>query len=116
MNIFGQPMRMPRRRPTPRPLQPSLASEQASLTLLDVPVGCRAKIGSQPGSSGLGESAPGASTQGLAQLQAYGLQAGYWVFVLQRSPVVVLQIDQLELAMEKELAARVMVEEIAPAI
>jgi hypothetical protein len=83
------------------------------LTLLDVPLGCRAKIGdpSSFGSSSTSESNP--SLPGLEQLQAYGLASGYWVRVLQRTPVIVLQIDHLELAMEKSLAAQVIVEEIS---
>jgi hypothetical protein len=116
MNFFGQPVRLPRKQPAPRPLQPVPASGLAPLTLLDVPAGCRAKIGYSVGSQSHEGSDPSAPTPGLAQLQAYGLQAGYWVRVLQHSPVVVLQIDHLELAMEKELAARVMVEEISPTI
>lgn len=116
MNFLGQPVRLSRKRPAPRPIQPVPVSGLAPLTLLDVPAGYKAKIGVSPGSYSYEGSGPSSPTQGLAQLQAYGLQAGYWVRVLQHSPVVVLQIDHLELAMEKELAARVMVEEISPTI
>jgi hypothetical protein len=116
MNFFGQPVRLPRKQPVPRPLQPVPVPGLAPLTLLDVPAGYKAKIRVQPGNDSSEGSGPSSPTQGLAQLQAYGLQAGYWVRVLQHSPVVVLQIDHLELAMEKELAAQVMVEEISPAI
>jgi len=77
------------------------------LTLLDVPLGCHAKIGAPPTSAD-----PNSSAQGLDQLQAYGLASGYWVRVLQRTPVIVVQIDHLELAMENELASRVPIEEI----
>lgn len=68
-------------------------------TLLDVPVGHYARV--QEISSG------------LLQLQAYGLIPGYWVRVQQHSPVTVIQIDHLELALENELARQVLIEEIS---
>jgi hypothetical protein len=109
-------VRLPRKRHASHPLPAPPVSGQALLTLLDVPAGCRAKIGLQDGRFSQEGSGPGAPWQGLTQLQAYGLQAGYWVRVLQHSPIVVLQIDHLELAMEKELAAQVIVEEISLAV
>ena len=45
-------------------------------------------------------------------LQAYGLVAGRKVRVLQHSPVTVVQVELLELAMETELAQTVHVEEV----
>lgn len=42
-------------------------------------------------------------------LQAYGLVAGRGVRVLQHSPVTVVQVEHMELAMEKELACKVWV-------
>ena len=55
----------------------------------------------------------GISHQQKAHLQAYGLQSGQWVTVLQQSPVTVVQVDQLELAMEKELAEKIQVGEVS---
>ena len=100
-----------RRQSTPAPSQ---AARSSPLTLLDVPPGYRAKIAhlnSQAWDTPPGD--PAASPPGLEQLQAYGLANGYWVRVLQRTPVIILQIDHLELAMEKSLAARVIVDEIS---
>ena len=72
---------------------------QQAQTLLDVPVGHYARV------QGL--------SSGMPQLQAYGLTPGYWVRVLQHSPVTVIQIDHLELALESELAGQVLIEEIS---
>jgi hypothetical protein len=83
------------------------------LTLLDVPLGCRGKIGDPSNPASPSASEPNPALPGLEQLQAYGLASGYWVRVLQRTPVIVLQIDHLELAMEKSLAAQVIIEEIS---
>jgi Fe2+ transport system protein FeoA len=44
-----------------------------------------------------------------SQLQAYGLVPGYWVEVLQHSPVTVIKIEHSEVAMENELARQVLV-------
>ena len=80
------------------PVHPSRSL--ASQTLLDVPVGYHARV------QGLSSAA--------SQMQAYGLSPGYWVRVLQHSPVTIIQIDHLELALENELAGQVQVEEISP--
>jgi Fe2+ transport system protein FeoA len=48
-------------------------------------------------------------------LQAYGLVAGRKVRVLQHSPVTVVEVEHLELAMETELAGQVkIIQEQAP--
>jgi Fe2+ transport system protein FeoA len=47
-------------------------------------------------------------------LQAYGLVPGYWVEVLQHSPVTVIKIEHSEVAMENDLAAQVWVAEGNP--
>jgi Fe2+ transport system protein FeoA len=47
-------------------------------------------------------------------LQAFGVVAGRTVRVLQQSPVTVVRIEHLELAIESELAARVTVEAYDP--
>ena len=112
MNLFHHRQRSPGRRHKHRSSGATQGNGPTRLTLLDVPLGCRAKIGDpiSPGSSPHSDAK--ASLPGLEQLQAYGLASGYWVRVLQRTPVIVLQIDHLELAMEKSLAATVLVEQI----
>ena len=112
MNIFRLTRRLPGRHNGYR--SPHATSNTMPLTLLDVPLGCLAKIGTPATNGNLTGADPNSSSQGMAQLQAYGLSPGYWVRVLQRTPVIVLQIDHLELAMEKELASKVQVEEICP--
>ena len=54
----------------------------------------------------------GLSPNCFAHLQAYGLVPGYWVRVIQQSPVLVIQIDYTELALEMELAGNVYVTDI----
>jgi Fe2+ transport system protein FeoA len=46
-------------------------------------------------------------TKRRAQLEAYGVTPGAHVRVLQHSPVTIILIDQLELALEGELAKQV---------
>ena len=114
MNLFHHRQRSPGRRHKHRSPNEIQGNGPTRLTLLDVPLGCRAKIGDPSSPDSSPHSDVKASLPGLAQLQAYGLASGYWVRVLQRTPVIVLQIDHLELAMEKELADLVQVEEICP--
>jgi Fe2+ transport system protein FeoA len=47
-------------------------------------------------------------------LQSYGLSSGAWVTMLQSTPVIILRVDHLELAMEKEIARQIIVTEISP--
>jgi Fe2+ transport system protein FeoA len=75
------------------------------LTLLDILPGCRVKI------EGF---ATHLSPGRRSQLQAYGLVPGYWVEVLQHSPVTVIKIEHSEVAMENDLAAQVWVAEGNP--
>jgi Fe2+ transport system protein FeoA len=75
----------------------------AGLTLADVPKGWDARISSF--SQSIHE-------EKQAQLQAYGIIPGYWVQVRQRSPVVVVQIDHTELALETQLAEEIQVQMI----
>ena len=70
------------------------------LTLLDIPVGCHGMI------EGFSADIRPARK---SQLQAYGLVPGYWVEVLQHSPVTVVKIEHSEVAMENELARQVIV-------
>lgn len=73
------------------------------LTLSDVPPGWRAKV------VGFGD---GISPARRAHLQAYGLVPDDWVWVVQHSPVTVIQIDQTELALENSLASQIEVQHI----
>jgi len=73
------------------------------LTLVDVPVGWQAKI------SGF---TPGLSAERNAHLQSYGVVPGYWVRVVQHSPVTVIQVEHIELALERGLARKVLVTEL----
>lgn len=50
---------------------------------------------------------PGLAADRQTQLQSYGLAPGRTVQVLQHSPVTVLQIEQFEMALEREMAAYV---------
>jgi Fe2+ transport system protein FeoA len=79
---------------------PNGSGPRFPLTLLEVPVGCHVMI------EGFTESITPARK---SQLQAYGLVPGYWVEVLQQSPVTVVRIEHSELAMENELARQVRV-------
>jgi Fe2+ transport system protein FeoA len=72
------------------------------LTLADVPVGWQAKI------SGF---TPCLSAERNAHLQAYGVVPGYWVRVVQHSPVTVIQVEHIELALEDGLARKILVME-----
>jgi hypothetical protein len=72
-------------------------------TLADVPAGFRAKVG------GFCADLP---ADRLAYLQGYGLAPGYWVRVLQHSPVTVVQVEFTELALETELACEVQVDQM----
>jgi Fe2+ transport system protein FeoA len=78
------------------------AGAHLPLTLLDVPPGYQVKI------EGF---APDISPNRKSQLQAYGLVPGYWVEVLQQSPVTVIKIEHSEVAMENDLAFLVWVTE-----
>ena len=55
---------------------------------------------------------PGLSNERRAHLQAYGLVPGYPVKVLRHSPVTIIQVEHIELALERELAGGVEVKEL----
>jgi Fe2+ transport system protein FeoA len=55
--------------------------------------------------------APGIARSRLARLQAYGLIPGCRVQVLQVWPVIVVQVEHTELALENELAGQILVDE-----
>jgi Fe2+ transport system protein FeoA len=69
-------------------------------SLVDIPPGCRARV--------VGFLV-GLSDERKAHLQSYGLTPGTWVRVVQHSPVTVIQVEQLELALEGDLARQVQV-------
>jgi len=71
-----------------------------STTLADVPPGCRAEV--------VGFSA-GFPPDRRAYLQSYGLVLNYSVQVLQHSPVTIVRLDHLELALENDLARGILV-------
>lgn len=73
-------------------------------TLANVLPGCRAKV------IGYSQSVP---RKRKTRLQAYGLVPGHEVQVVQHSPVTVVQIEHMELALEGELASQISVEEVA---
>ncbi len=73
-------------------------------TLADVPAGWSARI-AETGS---------ASAPRRQQLRAYGLEALTWVRVIQHLPVTVVAVAGTELALESELARRVVVDSLKP--
>lgn len=81
-------------------IQPSQQAQTAANTLAAVRPGGIAQV------EGFH---PGLASDRRAHLQAYGLVPGARVRVLQHSPVTVVQIEHLELALERDLAAKVRV-------
>jgi Fe2+ transport system protein FeoA len=45
-----------------------------------------------------------------AYLQSYGLVIDYWVQVVQHSPITIVRLDHIELALENELASGIIVQ------
>jgi Fe2+ transport system protein FeoA len=81
----------------------SASCDRAGKCLSDVPTGEVVEI--------CGFS-PQLSPDRKAHLQAYGLTTGYPVRILQTSPVIIIQVENLELALERELAAKIHVTDI----
>lgn len=54
---------------------------------------------------------PGISSARAWNLQSYGLVPGCWLLVKQQSPVTIVQVEHLELALERGLAAFIRVED-----
>jgi Fe2+ transport system protein FeoA len=71
---------------------------QEGITLADVPAGCKARVQ---------EFTADLPLDRCAYLQAYGLVPGYWVQVLQHSPVTIIRLDHLELALENDIARNI---------
>jgi Fe2+ transport system protein FeoA len=78
----------------------NLSSDPESTTLADVPPGGKAEI--------IGFSA-GFPADRRAYLQAYGLVVNYPVEVVQHSPVTIVKLDHIELALESDLARGILV-------
>ncbi len=73
-------------------------------TLVDVPVGWRARI------AGI-EGVPASRKD---QLRAYGLLSGDWIRVLQHTPVTVALVEHTELALDADLAHCILVDGCEP--
>ena len=87
-----------------KPVDRSFSSPQENgLTLVDIAPGCQAKV------IGFSQRLPPGRK---AHLQAYGLLPGYTVRIIQHSPVTVIQIEHMELALERELAHQVLVVQV----
>jgi hypothetical protein len=71
------------------------------LTLADAPLGCKVKV--------VGFSA-GVPQDRRFYLQAYGLVVNYWVQVVQHKPVTIVRLDNIELALENDLARGILVQ------
>lgn len=96
MNLFTHPRHFRfRRRFGHGPSHPKIAPNMIN-TLANTPVGCRVRV--------VGFS-PGLAGERRTQLQSYGLAPGQTIRVIQHVPVTVLQIEQFELALEREMAA-----------
>ncbi len=54
----------------------------------------------------------GLSSDRTWHLQSYGVVAGCWLRVIQQSPVTIVQVEHLELALERGLAAMIQVDGI----
>lgn len=80
--------RFPRHKKFPR-------KSQQGLTLADVPPGCTAEF------MGFADSFP---ADRKASLQAYGLVVNHKVQVVQHAPVTIIRLDNIELALERDLA------------
>jgi Fe2+ transport system protein FeoA len=80
------------------------ATGRLAATLVEVPAGWRARLLSW-------EALPAARRQ---QLRAYGLGEQDWIHVLQHSPTTVIRVRHTELALERELAAAILVEAAEP--
>jgi len=73
-------------------------------TLAEVSPGCKAKV------VGFSDEFP---LDQRAYLQAYGLVPNHWVQVVQHSPVTIVRLDNLELALESDIARGIQVQNIS---
>ena len=100
MTLFDRPS-VPQedRRPT---FQKPDRERVSPCALADVPLDCRARVADV-------SALPVAQRE---QLHGYGLLPGRVLRVMQRTPVTVVQIDHIELAIELEVAQAVQVDEL----
>jgi Fe2+ transport system protein FeoA len=89
----------------PEPAVPDTAERASAATsaLADIPLGQRARV------VGVG-ALPGAQRE---QLHGYGILPGRVLRVVQRTPLIVVQVEHAELAIETEVARGVWVDELS---
>ena len=106
MMLFTWQRRFRKRRHTSPSLEDRAGIEGAfkKFTLADVPPGCQARVAG---------FLPGLSAERRSHLLSYGLVPGYWLRLVQHSPVTIVQVEHLELALERDLACKVQVIEIS---
>lgn len=75
--------------------------QNGQMTLADVPPGSHAKVVRFKADF---------PPDRRAYLQSYGLVMDYWVQVVQHSPITIVRLDHLELALESELAGGIIVQ------
>jgi len=80
------------------------SSGEDGTTLAEVPPGYKAEF------VGFSDKFP---PDQRAYLQAYGLMPNHWVQVVQHSPVTIVRLDYLELALEGDLARGIQVQKIS---
>ncbi len=97
MTIFGLDFGFRQLRRQDRSMAAPVVKE---MTLADVPVGHSACV--------VG-FLPGMPAERQAHLQAYGMSPCYPLRVVQHKPVMIIQIDHIELALERDLACLVQV-------
>ena len=101
MTLFGIEITAPfHLRTKSRSWKKPASTDRTAITLLDVPDGCQAVV------KGFLHGMP---AQRHAQLRAYGLAPGCPVIVVQHTPVTVIRIEHLELALEHGLAREIQV-------
>ncbi len=77
------------------------------IRLIDVPPGHEISV------RGFSESI---SASNLAHLQAYGVVLGQKLFIQQQSPVTMVRFEHTELALDRDLAQNILVQDIDPVI
>lgn len=87
----------------PEPAQSSGEARPNHATLRDLPPGSRARVC---------EYASRTPARCREALTSYGLCPGQWLCVRRTSPVTVIEVDQLELALEQELAQWIEIDQL----
>jgi Fe2+ transport system protein FeoA len=91
-------LREPRRRASQTPIHPESSGRHRSL--VEVLAGRRVRL------CGFGKEM---SDKHREHLKAYGMVPGFWIDVIQQSPVTVLKIEHTELVLEHNLAINIQV-------